>query len=77
MLIQGAIDLMIEKDGKLTVIDYKTDNASVEEITNRYRNQLYLYKYVAERIYGKPVDKIYIWSFRNNTAIDLTNKLEG
>lgn len=77
MLIQGAIDLMIEKDGKLTVIDYKTDNASVEEITNRYRNQLYLYKYAAERIYGKPVDKIYIWSFRNNTAIDLTNKLEG
>lgn len=77
MLIQGAIDLMIEKDGKLTVVDYKTDNATAEELMERYRKQLYLYKYAAEKIYGKPVEKVYIWSFRNDTEIDITNLLEG
>ena len=58
MLMQGVIDCMIEENGELTIIDYKTDRVRGEETAERaesYAKQLEAYAYAAQRMTGKPV----------------------
>ena len=64
IIIQGTADCIIEKDGKLTVLDYKTDRVTdTEELRRRYSGQLRSYsKSVAARL-GKTVSEAVIWSF--------------
>ena len=64
IIIQGTADCIIEKDGKLTVLDYKTDRVTdPEELRRRYSGQLRSYsKSVAARL-GKTVSEAVIWSF--------------
>ncbi|MBP0969609.1 MAG: UvrD-helicase domain-containing protein [Oscillospiraceae bacterium] len=65
IVIQGAADCVIEKDGRLTILDYKTDNVNdPEELKNRYSKQLRQYcTSIGERL-GMPVVEAVIWSFR-------------
>lgn len=64
IIIQGTADCIIEKDGKLTVLDYKTDRVSdPEELRKRYSGQLRSYcRSVGTRL-GMPVSEAVIWSF--------------
>ena len=58
VLMQGVIDCMIEENGELTIIDYKTDRVRGEETAERaesYARQLEAYAYAAQRMTGKPV----------------------
>ena len=58
VLMQGVIDCMIEENGELTIIDYKTDRVCGEETAERaesYARQLEAYAYAAQRMTGKPV----------------------
>ena len=58
VLLQGVVDCCIEEQGVLTVIDYKTDYATQEtlsDLTEHYRKQLLAYAYAMSRILGKPV----------------------
>ncbi len=60
VLLQGVIDCVIENEGKLTVIDYKTDRVEAETAQQRaqyYSGQLAAYAYAAQRILKKPVEK--------------------
>ena len=44
-IIQGIADCIIISQDKVTVIDFKTDNVTcVEELKDRYSDQLHIYK---------------------------------
>ena len=59
LLLQGVVDCCLEEDGKLVIIDYKTDNVRDDtQIAARaelYRGQLMAYAEALTRIFGKPV----------------------
>lgn len=69
VFLQGAIDLYFEKDGKLYIVDYKTDRAKeVSELVERYSVQLGIYKRALELITGKSVQDCYVYSLRLGEA---------
>ena len=64
MLIQGIIDAYYEKDGKIYLLDYKTDRVDKkEDLIQRYQTQLDYYKEALEQLTGKEVGGIYIYSY--------------
>ena len=64
VLIQGIIDLYFEENGKLVLLDYKTDRvASLEELWNRYETQIDYYQEALERLTGKSVKERILYSF--------------
>ena len=66
ILVQGIIDLYyIDKDGKLILVDYKTDyvpDGDVSKLEEKYKVQLELYKKALEDALGRKVDKAMIWA---------------
>lgn len=64
VLIQGIIDAFFEEDGRLVVVDYKTDLvAEGQELIRRYQVQLDYYAEALNRITGKAVSQKIIYSF--------------
>lgn len=64
VLVQGVIDVYFEEDGKLILMDYKTDRVdSAEELIKRYKTQLDYYSEALSRLEKKPVSEILIYSF--------------
>ncbi len=64
VLIQGIIDVFFVEDGKLVLLDYKTDViGSMEELWNRYSTQLDYYQEALEKIMGVPVGEKVLYSF--------------
>ena len=63
VLIQGIIDLYFEEDGKLFIVDYKTDRiADMDELEASYRTQLDWYRRALEQATGKTVAGTMIYS---------------
>ncbi len=64
-LIQGIVDVYIEtKDGRRIIIDFKTDKVETQqELIDRYKYQLKIYKSGIENIIQKEIDILYIYSF--------------
>lgn len=64
ILVQGIIDLYyISEDNKLILIDYKTDYVKKpEELINKYKTQLSIYKKALENSLNSRVDETYIFS---------------
>ncbi len=70
IFLQGAIDCLLEKDGKLVIIDYKTDRVeNGEALAAHYQRQLQIYGESAQKILGKPVVALYLWSFHLKEAV--------
>lgn len=72
VLIQGIIDCYFEEDDELVLIDYKTDyilEGNLEDMVNKYRGQMALYKEALERITERKVKEIYIYSFELNKEV--------
>lgn len=60
ILLQGVIDCCVERDGKLTVIDFKTDYVTPETVDERaryYKGQLSAYALALERMMKMPVER--------------------
>lgn len=77
-MIQGVIDLYYEENGKLVLVDYKTDNvSSEEELTMRYYTQLKLYRNALEQMTGKQVKECYIYSFSMGKLIIVPNVIHS
>ena len=59
ILLQGVVDCCFERDGALTVVDFKTDHVHTEEDIRRraeyYRPQMETYSRALERVLEKPV----------------------
>ena len=64
ILVQGVIDAFFVRDGKVSVLDYKTDRVdSAEELIKRYKKQLEYYGDAVTKLTGMPVDRLLIYSF--------------
>ena len=72
VLIQGIIDCAFEEDGAMVLLDYKTDRVkNGEELAQRYRDQLELYKVALEETLGLPVRDVSLYSFHLGQEIRL------
>ena len=64
ILVQGVIDLyFIDENSNIILLDYKTDyvaNGKEQEIVEKYRKQLEIYKRALEEATGKKVFKSYL-----------------
>lgn len=73
ILVQGIIDLYyINKDDKLILVDFKTDYVKQEqELIEKYKEQLILYKEAIEISLNQKVDKMYIYSLYLQKKIEV------
>jgi ATP-dependent helicase/nuclease subunit A len=64
ILVQGIIDLyFINKENQVVLVDYKTDYVTNEnELKEKYKVQLQIYKKALEQSLNKKVEKCYIYS---------------
>ncbi len=64
ILIEGVVDCAFEEDGKLIILDFKTDRAaSPEELKEHYSAQLNTYRKCMAKVTGLPVEETVIYSF--------------
>jgi ATP-dependent helicase/nuclease subunit A len=64
VLVQGVIDVYFEEDGKLILMDYKTDRVdNAQELVKRYKTQLDYYSEALSRLEKKEVAEVLIYSF--------------
>ncbi|UQZ32945.1 ATP-dependent helicase [Paenibacillus sp. PK3_47] len=76
VMIQGVIDCLFREDGRLILLDYKTDavlehKGGLEALRERYRFQLELYSKALYDILGEPVDEIWLYFFDGGHAVKL------
>lgn len=63
-LMQGVVDAAFIEDGKIVILDYKTDHVkSGEELASMYTDQLHIYKYAMQEITGLEVSELILYSF--------------
>ena len=72
ILVNGIIDCYFVEQDQIVLLDYKSDRIyDEEELKERYRIQLQLYKTALERATGLPVKEVYIYSLAMGKAITL------
>ncbi|GLJ03884.1 helicase-exonuclease AddAB subunit AddA [Bacillus sp. YKCMOAS1] len=81
VLIQGMIDCLFETDGKLYLLDYKTDRvqgrftdgleAAVPILKKRYETQIALYAKAVERLTNRTLEEKILYFFDGNIEISL------
>ena len=72
MLRESVIDAYFEEDGEFVLLDYKTDSKVDEaELRKRYKTQLDYYAKALERLEGKKVKEVLIYSFFLGRVISL------
>ena len=72
VLIQGIVDCAFEEDNSLVLLDYKTDRVkNAEDLRERYRDQLTLYRTALEETMGLPVKEIDLFSFHLGEVVPL------
>lgn len=83
LAVQGVIDLiLIDKEDRICLFDYKTDRLSREERNdpvlatekmNRLHGlQLSYYAYAAEKLFGRPCHQICVYSTHSGALYDIT-----
>ena len=74
VLLQGVVDCaLIESDG-ITILDYKTDRVTGEELSrrcNQYRPQVEAYADALRRIYKKPIKKTLLYFFHTEVFVEM------
>lgn len=71
-LVQGIIDLAFEENGKLIIVDYKTNYILPENFTAfciHYKKQLDLYEKALRIITKKPVSEKYLYLLREGRGV--------
>ena len=74
VLLQGVVDCALLEDDGITVVDFKTDYVTTENldaVVARYRPQVDTYADALERIYGKKVKKAYLYFFRLGEFVEV------
>lgn len=72
IVIQGYVDCAFEEDGKLVIVDYKTDrNVDDDTLRRRYGQQLKMYEYALHECTGMEIKGTVIYSFGMDKAVDL------
>ena len=64
VMVQGIADCVFEEDGKLVLVDYKTDRvSSEEELLELYKNQIGFYRDAVSKTLKMPVKEAMLYSF--------------
>lgn len=72
ILLQGVVDCWFEEDNEIVIVDYKTDYYKhVNEIIEKYNQQLKWYAYALEHITHKNVKNMYIYAFSGDKIIEI------
>ncbi len=73
ILVQGIIDFYaIDDKDEIILVDYKTDFALNEEnLIEKYKKQLEIYKMALEEVLDKKVSEVYIYSLFLDKEIKL------
>ena len=73
IFIQGVIDVLFEEaDGKLVLLDYKTDrDTRPARVRERYAKQVELYREAVAGILGRPVKESILYLLHDGTAVTL------
>ncbi len=72
ILVNGIVDCYFIENGQVVLLDYKSDRVyEEEELKERYRIQLDLYRLALERTLGLSVREVYLYSFALGKAIFL------
>ena len=71
VLVQGVIDLLIDKGDSYVVVDFKTGSSNAEKLKERYSKQLELYAEGVEKILRKPVSEKIIYGVMTGTKVVL------
>ena len=70
VILQGAVDLAFVEDGRLVIVDYKTDRVKYpEELREMYATQLMLYKDALTQCLRLPVKECTIYSVRHGKEV--------
>ena len=75
ILLQGVVDAFWEVDGKITVLDFKTDHVpsgKLQEKAALYKGQMETYAYALEKILGKPVSTVLLYFFSAGESVAFT-----
>jgi len=71
VLIQGIIDAYFTEGDKVILVDYKSDHVnSLEELEDRYKVQLRIYKKTLQKVYKKDVEA-FIYSMRYGKCVEV------
>ena len=69
LMIQGIIDAYFIEDGKIILLDYKTDAVTaMDELWKRYETQMDYYKEALESLEHLPVTERFLYSFKLGTC---------
>lgn len=76
VLIQGVVDCMFRHNGRLVLLDYKTDRVQehrggLTALADQYRFQLDLYAKALEDILGEPVHEKWLYFFDGGHAVQV------
>lgn len=71
VLVQGIADCVFVENGKLIIVDYKTDRIAHEDaLVERYRAQLSVYRRALAECIGLPVGQTLLYSFHLGKEIE-------
>ncbi len=72
VVIEGVADCAFVENGSLVIVDFKTDRAqSGEELAEKYREQLGIYRRCLAEVLDIPVKETVIYSFRLGKCIEI------
>ncbi len=74
LLLQGVVDCWFETDEGITVLDFKSDRVSEQNVARRageYRPQLQVYANALEKLTGRPVVRRVLWFFALDRAVEV------
>ena len=70
IVVQGIADCVFVEDGKLVIVDYKTDTGvDAETLLDRYSAQLGIYREALSQALGMPVKETLLYSFFMNSTV--------
>ncbi len=63
VVLQGSVDCTFLEEGRLNIIDFKTDRVEdIEELWRRYMVQIRLYARAMEEVSGLPIGEMFLYS---------------
>ncbi|MBQ8726123.1 MAG: UvrD-helicase domain-containing protein [Clostridia bacterium] len=71
ILVQGIIDLLAVKDGKVILIDYKFSDHLADRLKKDYQTQLSLYKKAIEKCLKLRVEKTFILALPSGLCVEI------
>lgn len=72
IIVQGAVDLLFVEDGKIVIVDFKSDtNKNESDLVAAYSEQLKIYAKACSKILKLPVGEMIIYSFSLDKSINI------